>query len=377
MHLFLLVHTSKKKLIFLSKNDLITNKSKNNLFKNISVGSEKEISLRKKYVESKKTFFGENKFIKTYRTNEKTKAEEITLKDLNGILDSGLRYLKENGIIQEDLQKIENFGSLEGNSRLISQKAKGKGLKQIATLGSGNHYIEVQVIEEVFDNELAHKMGLKKDQIVYSIHTGSRGLGHQVKTEFDEILSYKSKEGEKYFLSMQSAANFAFANRALICKKVKKVFYELFKNNCELIYDVSHNIITKEKIDNKEYLFHRKGASRSFGKEICEHPIPVGGSMGTSSYLLLGTQESQLISLGGCCHGSGRIFSRKECLDNFTLEDLQNQMEGIHVRFGNERGLLEEIPSAYKNIEEVVLTCERNNIAKRIIKVKPLLVIKG
>lgn len=363
------------------KTDLVYEDIKNNLsyladklFENISVGSEKEISLRKKKMKENND---SNEYIKTFSTYEKKQREEIDLKALNGILDFGLRYLKKNEIIDDDLQKIENYGSLEGNSRLISQKAKGKGLKQIGTLGSGNHYIEIQRIEEIFDEKIAKEMGLEVNQIVYSVHSGSRGLGHQVKTEYDDILDYKSDKDEKYFLSMQSAANFAFANRALLCKKVKNVIHELFNCKSELIYDVSHNIITKTVIDEKEFLIHRKGASRSFGNEINEQPIPVGGSMGTSSYLLLGTRDSELISLGGCCHGSGRVFSRKECVDNFSFDNLKKEMEGIHVRFGDRKGLIEEIPSAYKNIDDVVNTCEKYNIARKIFKVKPLVVIKG
>lgn len=350
------------------------------LFDNISVGSEKEINLRLRDKERLQENFklnNQSDFIKTFATEEKKKKENIDLKILNGILDFGLKYLKEINMIDDDLSKIDDYGNYIGNSRNISQKAKGKGLSQIGSLGSGNHYIEIQVIEDIYCEKTAKELGLQKNQILYSIHSGSRGLGHQVKSEYEEIIKFNTKEGQKYFAAMKSAANFAFANRALLCKRVRNVIKSNFTCDIELISDVSHNIIKKEIIFGKEYLLHRKGASQSYCNLRSNHLIPVGGSMGTASYLLAGTEESLDTTLGSCCHGSGRIFSRKECIENFTYDKLRTEMEGIYVRYGNKKGLIEEIPSAYKNIDDVISVCEKNKISKKIIKVRPLAVIKG
>ncbi|KAM0679167.1 hypothetical protein BDAP_000033 [Binucleata daphniae] len=354
----------------------------------------------------------------------------ITLQDLNSILDKGINHFVENGLCNaEETDLIESNGSMPGNSKLVSQKAKGKGLTQISSLGSGNHYLEVQYVDEIYDDKAADAMNItKKGQIVFMIHTGSRGLGHQVGTDyidkinkekirnynnFDEaknldkknneqindnesglaFIEYKSKIGQEYYTAMCSAANFAFCNRFLIGNTVNKIFASVFDNyKSNLIYDVCHNIAKIEKHiinDNEiDVIVHRKGASRSFPpyhsetpKKYHEHgqPVFIGGSMGTCSYILTGQKDAMTKSLGTACHGAGRIVPRGKAHKLFTYENIIKELteKGIVVKCKSEKGLIEEAPDCYKDVHIVVDVCEKENIAKKVVRVKPLIVIKG
>ncbi|EPR79187.1 RtcB protein [Spraguea lophii 42_110] len=314
----------------------------------------------------------------------------IDLQTLNKILDVGCDALKEFGI---DSSYVENNGSLLGNSRIISQKAKSKGLKELGSLGSGNHYLEIQKIENILDKKIADTLNIKENEIIVMIHTGSRGVGHQILTDFKNISSdvyfdINSENGKKYIQMMNSAANFAFANRAVITERVKEVFKKFFDVEIALIYDASHNIASLEKTyingEQKNIVIHRKGAATAQSSldnlpspyNLLGQPIPIGGSMGTASYILVSNKTD--ISLSSCAHGAGRIIARKDAKNKYTPEEIKNYLESKNiVVLANDKELLEEAPQNYKDIDKVVEQLENKNIIKRVCRLLPLLVIKG
>ncbi|KAF9760744.1 tRNA-splicing ligase RtcB like protein [Nosema granulosis] len=331
----------------------------------------------------------------------------ISVKELNRILDGGLEYLVSTGAISEDnLEYTESRGKIKGNSKLVSQKAKGKGINQLCSLGSGNHYLEIQYVSEVYEEEIAKVLGIKENQIIISIHTGSRGLGHTVCQDYldimykDSIDYYKgmpkelssapiaSQASQDYQLAMGSASNYAFCNRALISEKAKKVLKEYFEDfEAELVYDVCHNIAKEEVYGSKRCLIHRKGASRILEphhpelpqkyKEIGQ-PVLVGGSMGTCSFLLVGDTNAPS-TFRSTCHGAGRVVSRKDSKIKFTYEEVFNELkeQNIVVKCGSTNGLVEEAPSCYKDVDSVVDISQRIGVSKKVCKVKPVIVIKG
>ncbi|KAM0676472.1 hypothetical protein GVAV_000439 [Gurleya vavrai] len=338
--------------------------------------------------------------------NSKT---DFKLQDLNSMLDNGIEHLLKMNLINDDPFLIENLGKMEGNSRLVSQKAKGRCLQQLGSLGSGNHYLEIQFVDEIFDLEAASIMNItKKGQLIITIHTGSRGLGHQVcqdylqkinkykNNDFNDELAYiniQNEIGKDYLKAMGSAANFAFCNRALIGETVIKAIKELYKNaEIKLIYDVCHNIakIEEHYIDNnlEKVLVHRKGASKAFPpfhsdvpeiyKKIGQ-PVFVGGSMGTSSFILTGGVESMQKSLGTACHGAGRIVPRSLSTKTFDYKEIMQDLKdrNIIIKCQSQKGIVEEAPGCYKNVDVVVDVCEQEKITKKIVKVKPFIVIKG
>eukprot|EP00866_Antonospora_locustae_P001950 jgi/Antlo1/1950/122 len=314
--------------------------------------------------------------------------EKLSLCDLNSVLNDGVAGLRGLGVVDDNLDYIESRGKMEGDSRLVSQKCKGKGLKQLGSIGSGNHYLEIQRVAEIYDSSTAKAFGIHKtDQIIYSIHTGSRGLGHELCKEYPATVGLKSPQGLEYMKSLACAANYAWANRALISKKTEDTIREVFfRAEFSLIYDVSHNIAKKERLcaDGRwgEYLVMRKGAARAFSHDLpqcygMQQPIPVGGSMGTCSYILAGQPESLQKTAGSCCHGAGRIHSRSSALKTWTEEDVLKSMAGIGLRYGTPRGLVEEAPGAYKDISAVVDHCEKIGISRKVCRVVPVVVIKG
>ncbi|ADM10967.1 RtcB-like protein [Encephalitozoon intestinalis ATCC 50506] len=335
------------------------------------------------------------------------KGSRIEMSTLNSILDLGLSHLlKSKEICDEDVEYCESRGYMDGNSRLIGQKSKGRGLNQLGTLGSGNHYLEVQYVDEVYDTEKAEIMGIRKGQIIVMIHTGSRGLGHGVchnslmkmagmAPDYGQLACsrFNSEESQEYLLSMGCAANFAFANRAMITKSARKAFEKVFPGSrLELIYDVCHNIAKKEKhrVHGKEYdvLVHRKGASRAFPpfhadipwkyKEIGQ-PVIVGGSMGTYSYILCGSEKSMELSFGSTCHGAGRVLSRSRSKDLFTQESVRDLLrsQDIVFRCASSPGMVEESPGCYKDVNRVVNLSDAIGLTKKVCRLKPCLVIKG
>ena len=337
---------------------------------------------------------------------------QITKQELKKLLEGGAKYMVEKGYgVKEDYLHMEEEGCMKGaNSNKISERAMKRGIGQVGTLGAGNHFLEVQYVDKIFDKEIAKVFGLKKGQITIMIHCGSRGLGHQVASDYikkmeekygfgnlpdRELINapIKSQLGKDYISAMAGAMNFAFANRQLITHWVREEIKYLFPNSkIDTIYDVCHNIAKFEEhiVNGKKKIIcvHRKGATRSFGKGRKEIPIAyrkigqpviIPGSMGTSSYLLVGTKKSEELSFGSCVHGAGRVKSRSFALRTIKGEETKKQLlkKGIEVKSGSWKSLAEEAPQVYKDFDEVVKVVDELGISKKIVRLKPLVVIKG
>lgn len=337
---------------------------------------------------------------------------KISDEELNQVLIKGARWAVEKGFGEkEDLENCEENGEIKNaNPEEISQRAKARGKPQLGTLGSGNHFLEILKVDEIFDNRIAKIFGLENDKIVIMIHCGSRGLGHQVASDYIQLMEKEfgiknlpdrelvnapinSELGKKYFSAMNCAINFAFANRQIIMHKIRKIIKRNFpKSKTELLYDVCHNIAKIEEhiIDNKkkEVCIHRKGATRAFGpgrKEIPKkyrdfgQPVIIPGSMGTASYVLIGTKKAEEISFGSTAHGAGRLLSRSKAIRELDGEKIKIKLseKGITVEAGSMKALSEEAPEAYKDVEEVIKVSDELGIAKKIARLIPIGVIKG
>ncbi len=338
--------------------------------------------------------------------------------ELRELLNKGAKWAVEHGFgTAQDLEYTEENGCINNvDSSFISNKAIERGLDQAGTLGSGNHFIEVDYVDEVFNDEIAKIFGLRKKQIVILIHTGSRGLGYQICDEYlmrfvksktfesfnlpDKQLAcmpVKSTEGEDYINAMNCAANFAWNNRQIIMSLVKNCFKQVFNISDKdldfnLLYDLSHNIAKIEtyKINgvNKKLCVHRKGATRAFGpnnekvptkyKNVGQ-PVLIPGDMGRYSFIACGTTKAQESTFGSSCHGAGRVLSRNKALKAFGKEDLIGNLKkkGIVVAADNKKTVAEEISDAYKNVQNVVDIMHNSGIIIKVAKVKPLGVIKG
>lgn len=335
----------------------------------------------------------------------------LSKEEMKNILEKGSNYLIELGYgTKDDLEATESNGTLKGgDSETVSKNAKDRGRDQLGTIGAGNHFIEIQRVAEVYDEGLAEKLNLSKNKVCILIHCGSRGLGHQVATDYirealryldkkgidlvDRELAYfdcYSSQGQNYLSAMRCSANFAFANRQLITWEVRKAFQKIFGENYHLllVYDVAHNIIKIEEYDHKKLLIHRKGATRAFWQghpdlplkyQKIGQPILIPGSMGTASYVLIGQELAGELSFGSAPHGAGRVMSRTEAKKKIRGSELKKDLEerGIVVAAGSMSGLAEESPSAYKNVTEVVEVVDKIGIAKKVIKLVPIGVIKG
>ncbi|MEX0672278.1 MAG: RtcB family protein [Candidatus Babeliales bacterium] len=335
--------------------------------------------------------------------------------ELDHVLAQGAAYMVQKGYgTQRDLEYCESKGCMDiADPRDVSLQAKQRGADQLGTLGSGNHFLEVQYVDELYDKKIAQSYGLSEGQIVVMIHCGSRGLGHQVCTDYVKIMMSKigdwgiqlpdrelvcapftSDEGQAYFRAMAAAANFAWANRHTIGHWVRQAWQEILGPDVtlETVYDVSHNIGKKEQhmINGKlqEVLVHRKGATRAFGPDTPDlpaqyraagQPVFIPGTMGTSSYVLAGTQEGMEVAFGSSCHGAGRRLSRVKAKKAVSGVQLRKQLEaqGIVVRCDSDAGLSEEAPIAYKDVDNVVNVVVGAKIAKKVVRVKPVAVIKG
>ena len=346
---------------------------------------------------------------------------KVNQSQFKDIMETGTKWCVDNNYgWEEDLKKTEARGCItQANPDKVSQKAISRGLNQLGTLGSGNHYLEVQVAHasSIFEPEIAKVFKIHTpDQIVIMVHCGSRGFGHQIATDylkvFDQAMKrynitvkdrelgcapFNSDEGQNYFQAMACAANMAFANRQVILHRIREGFSHVFKKSPEdlelnLVYDVAHNIakIEKYKIDNKikEVVVHRKGATRSFGPNNPElipeyqktgQPVILGGSMETGSYLLVGTKKAEEETFGSTAHGSGRTMSRAQAKREVRGDKLQKEMEqkGIYVRAVSMSGLAEESGIAYKDISKVVESLDGFGISKKIVALKPLGNVKG
>jgi len=336
------------------------------------------------------------------------------------LLGQGARWAIDQGYgWADDLEATEISGCEEGaDEKSVSDKAVSRGKDQVGTLGSGNHYLEIQHVKEehIVDEELARKWGIFPDQIVIMFHCGSRGFGHQVATDYlnlfldvmdskygikildRELASapFNSKEGQDYFSAMKCAMNYSYANRQVIAHRIRQVFSEVMGQDAEKmgmrqVYDVAHNraSVEKHKVDGSdmELIVHRKGATAAFGpgrEEVMPRyrgegsPVIIGGSMETGSYLLVGTGTGDQ-TFYSTAHGSGRVMSRAEAKRQFRGEQLQRQLEerGIIIKTSSYAGLAEEAGGAYKDIDEVVDTAHRAGISRKVVRLVPLANIKG
>ncbi|MBU2576705.1 MAG: RtcB family protein [Nanoarchaeota archaeon] len=332
---------------------------------------------------------------------------KLDRKELDEVLVGGAQWAVAKGYgTKEDWLHIEEQGKLGGaNPEDVSQRAKGRGMPQLGSLGAGNHFLDVLIVDEIFDKEVAKVFGLEKGQVVMLIHCGSRGLGHQVASDYIKLMDekyghpdfdrelvnapIKSELGKKYLSAMACAANFAFANKQLITHWIREDMKHYFPHfKAEVVYDICHNIAKFEKFDGKEILVMRKGATRSFGpgrKEIPSdyrkvgQPVLIPGSMGTPSYVLVGTKEAEEKSFGSTAHGAGRVRSRTEAHRKMSFEDAKTDMakRGIFVEFGGKKGMVEESPFSYKDIDEVVRVSDEAGIGKKVVRLVPKLVIIG
>lgn len=318
--------------------------------------------------------------------------------ELDKVLKDGVSWMLENGYaLEQDASRIESGGILpEADPDAVSSQAKSRGRDQLGTIGAGNHFVEVDKVEEILEPEAAKKLGLYPNQIVVLIHCGSRGLGHQVATDYIRVMlgtiskykiilpdrelacaPFSSPEGKKYFSAMAAAANFAWANRQLITWEARKAWDEVFggSDKLDIVYDVAHNIAKIEEYFGKKMVIHRKGATRAFEGQ----PVLIPGSMATASYVLIGTTESAKETFGSSCHGAGRRMSRHSAKSKVRGSELKAKMEeeGIHVAAGSFSGLAEEAPFAYKDVDEVVDIVHRANIAKKVARLRPVAVMKG
>ncbi|KAK1444442.1 hypothetical protein BgAZ_103480 [Babesia gibsoni] len=338
---------------------------------------------------------------------------------LNEILEYGMDWTVAHGYSwAEDKEHCEEFGRMiQADASTVSSRAKKRGLPQMGTLGAGNHYAEIQVVEEVYDTYAAKAMGIDQvNQICVMIHSGSRGLGHQVATDalidmeaspssskikvLDKQLScakINSDEGIKYLKAMSAASNYAWVNRSAITFLLRQAFAKTFDQTADdldmhLIYDVSHNIAKVEEhmVDGrcKTLLVHRKGSTRAFGPlhplvpadyQLIGQPVLVGGTMGTCSYVLTGTEKAMELTFGSTCHGAGRALSRNKSRNTLDYKDVLNNLyeKGIAIRVASPNLVSEEAPESYKDVSEVVQTCHDAGISKKCVKLRPIAVIKG
>ena len=328
-------------------------------------------------------------------------------KELDEVLVGGAQWAIKKGYGQkEDFLHIEEEGKMEGaNPSAVSQRAKGRGMSQLGSLGAGNHFLDVLIVDEVFDEKVAKVFGLEIGQVVILIHCGSRGLGHQVASDYIKLMEdkygypdfdrelvnapIKSKLGQKYLGAMTAAANFAFANKQVITHFVREEMKHYFPNfKADVVYDICHNIAKFESFGDKRVLIMRKGATRSFGpgreeipKDYREvgQPVLLPGSMGTPSYILCGTKKAEEISWGSTAHGAGRVKSRTQAHKDMNFGDAKKDMakRGVFVEFGGQKGLIEESPFSYKDVDEIVRICDEAGIGKKVAKLKPAIVIIG
>ena len=347
-------------------------------------------------------------------TGKKGLIAGLSYDELDRVLELGARWAVGQGYGTEaDLAHIEENGCLaHADCNAVSRRAKERGRDQLGTLGSGNHFVEVQYVSEIFDTDAARAFGLTKDQIVILIHTGSRGLGHQVCTDYLETMQHamkkynisivdrqlacvpiQSAEGQNYLRAMAAAANFAFANRQMITHWVREAFERVLgRGNLDVVYDVCHNIAKEETHcvggSSRNVLVHREGATRAFPKNRPEipsdyrdvgQPVLIPGSMGTCSYVLVGTEKAMEEAFGSSCHGAGRAKSRHAAKKDMSAEDLLSELRarGIHVRGASKSGLTEENPSAYKDVSAVVEAVHNAGLARKVAKLVPIGVIKG
>lgn len=342
----------------------------------------------------------------------------LSAQEFDRVCRQGARWALVHGYaIEEDLARTEEFGCLEGaDPNQASARAKERGKGQLGTLGAGNHFLEVDLVEEIFNPKAAEVMGLQAGCLAVQIHTGSRGFGHQICTDYVQdfqwaVVNYgiklpdrelvcapfASPEGQAYLGAMKAAANYAFANRQTLAYHARRSFQEVFgsqvgKQSLRQVYDIAHNMakIETHQIEGEKLkvCVHRKGATRAFPPGFAGlpeeyrplgQPVLVPGSMGTESWILLGTEANEELSFGSSCHGAGRVMSRRQAKRTIKGDRLRQELEqeGINIRAGSMPGLAEEAPQAYKNVSHVVETVTHAGIAHKVARLRPIAVVKG
>ncbi|MGD8576291.1 MAG: RtcB family protein [Thiohalophilus sp.] len=341
-------------------------------------------------------------------------ALHLNMSEMDAMLKGGARWAVQQGFGEkQDLARIEEHGCMpDAQPDAVSERAKRRQQDEMGTLGSGNHYLEVQVVTDIYDTVAAAAYGLQLDDVVISIHCGSRGLGHQIGTDYlrDMVMSARdfgihlpdrelacapinSTMGQNYLGAMRAGINCALANRQIITHLVRESFQRIFPNShLDLLYDVSHNTCKQETHtvngQEKTLYVHRKGATRAFGPghsnlpdslQSVGQPVIIGGSMGTHSYILAGNADNEQRAFSSACHGAGRAMSRRQATRQWHGRELINELEsrGILIRSPSLRGVAEEAPGAYKDVSAVVLAAEQANLARRVVRLAPLVCVKG
>ena len=343
----------------------------------------------------------------------------LSMPDMDRVLHDGSSWAIEHGYgWPDDLIATEEMGAMDGaDPSLVSDNAKKRGALQLGTLGAGNHFLEIQRVDAIYDADTAAAFGITEvNQILVMIHTGSRGCGHQICTDYLEVMRRanqkyglplvdrelscapaSSEEAQRYFAAMKAGANFAWTNRQLIAHWIRESFQTVFGQSAEKlglrqIYDIAHNIAKLEQHDTprgrRDLYVHRKGATSAFGPghpavpepyRAVGQPVLIPGDMGTASYLLVGTDKAMRDSFGSSCHGAGRLLSRHAAIKQFPAEKVEGQLRdsGIYLRAKNRRIISEEAPGAYKDIDNVVDVSHRAGLTKKVARLCPLGVVKG
>jgi tRNA-splicing ligase RtcB len=334
---------------------------------------------------------------------------------LSDVFRTGARWAVENGYgVKADLEHCEENGEMKGaDPAKVSKKARDRGRPQLGTLGSGNHFLEIQMVEKIFDEGVAKAFGLKEGQVTVMIHCGSRGAGHQICTDYVKVMEQASKkygiqlydrqlacapltsnEAKDYYAAMAAGANYAWANRQIISHWVREAFKTYYKADVkmDLVYDVAHNVAKFEEHEvdgiKKKLCVHRKGATRAFSPGRPEvpdayrafgQPVIIPGSMGSASYVMAGTQRGMELTFGSTCHGAGRVMSRHEALKDIRGSDVKRQLleRGIIVKAPKDSAIAEEAPEVYKEIDDVIAVVDRLGISKKVARLVPIAVAKG
>ena len=340
---------------------------------------------------------------------------KVSYSDLLDILSNGLNWCMEKGMAtKDDISHTEEEGNIKFNlPDAVSEEARKRGLRQIGTLGAGNHFLEIQKVDTIFDQEIARYFGITREgQITIMIHTGSRGLGHQVATDYIRKLNsveqgvvkhpvdrqltsayIASDVGQTYTGAMNAAANYGFVNRQVIAHNVREAFLDIFPDAAiEIVYSLAHNMAKREKhyIDGEklDLVVHRKGATRAFTGKFFPtaspfsrygHPVLIPGDMGSASYVLVGKEGNDEKSFSSSCHGAGRRLSRKKSIETFRSKEVVSRLEekGVYLRAQNVRVIAEEAPGSYKNIDEVISSVTGAGLTDPLARLVPIGVVKG
>jgi tRNA-splicing ligase RtcB len=341
-------------------------------------------------------------------------AIHLNKKEMHQMLENGAKWAVKQGYgCTEDLEYIEEQGCMAGaDPDAVSDRAKERQYREMGTLGSGNHYLEVQAVDTIFEPHIAAAFGIKKDDVLVSIHCGSRGLGHQICTDYSHRMLLEAAQhkielpdrdlacapilsplGQAYISAMRAGINCALANRQILTHFTRQVFEQFFpKTYLHLLYDVSHNTCREEwhEVEGKKrrLFVHRKGGTRAFGPGHPDipakyakvgQPVLIGGSMGTASYILAGTQKAETQSFGSACHGAGRAMSRHAATKLWKGPALIKELarQGIYIRSPSMRGVAEEAPLAYKDVNAVIESADGAGLTKKVARLVPMLCIKG